>query len=361
MDKVTSNQGRLGSINWSLFQGGTTKPAETEPTASKAPARKDVIDLNIPKKGASGSAVKEQVLRIDGELTTLNRALTRNHMNLTEAQWERAALKDALAQKLARAEELGSEIGGAKHEKAQIADEISQICDQIATVDQKIQGLQGEQAALLEREAQLAQQHRKQYDEANGAKNYSEYLKTLPETSRADDALGNAREEAASKVAKRAEEQLKKTEGRLTDTNTQQAINDIEGHFLTFRRLRLEAKGEAKIGELDLTQQKIDFLEAEQKDLKGQIKGDRSKIAETDAKIDRSEKNIATLERKIADLELLRDQILTSAIGAHEADAKAILGKIDELESAIQKLKGDLEGTKKSLQDLKDLRSSYDQ
>lgn len=360
MDKV-SNQGRLGSINWSLFQGGTTKPAETEPTDTKAASTKDKIDLKIPKKGASGSVVKEQVLRIDGELTTLNRALTKNQMNLTEAQWERAALKDALASKLARAEELGGEIGGAKQEKAQIAEEISQIYGQIAGVDRKIQGLQGEQAALLEREAELAQQHRKFYDEANGAKNYSEYLKTLPGTSRADDSLSSAREEAASKAAKRAEDLLKKTEGRLTETNTQQAINDIEGHFLTFRRLRLEAKGDVKVGELDLTQKKIDFLEAEEKDLKGQIKGDRTKIAETDAKIERSEKNIATLERKIADLEGLRDQILTEAIGAHEDDAKAILGKIGELEAAIQKLKGDLEGTKKSLKELKELRATYEE
>lgn len=360
MDKVTNKQGRLGSINWSQFQGGSTKPAASEPAPTKAPDTKDVIDLKVPKKGASGSAVKEQVLRIDGELVTLNRALDRNEMNLSEAQWQRAALKDALAAKLERAQELGNEIGGAEHEKAKIADEIGKICDQISGVDQKIEGLKGEQAALLEREAQLAQQHRRFYDDANGAKNYSEYLKTLPGTSRADDSLAGAREEAASKAAKRAELLLKKTEGRLTETNTQQAINEIEGHFLTFRRLRLQASGEAKVGELDLTQQRLDFLNAEQQDLKGRIKGDRSKIAETDLKIERSEKTIATLERKIGDLEGLRDQILSEAIGAHEADAQAILGKIDELESAIQKLKGSLDGTRKDLKELKDLRATYE-
>lgn len=360
MDKVTSNQGRLGSINWSLFQGGTTKPAATEPTPAKAPASKDVIDLRVPKTGASGSAVKDQVLRIDGELVTLNKALNRNQENLIEAQWERAALKDALAAKLKRAEKLDGEIGGAEEDKAQIANEISQIHDQITGVDQKINGLKNEQAALLEREAELAKTHRKSYDEANSAKNYAEYLKTLPNVARADDALSSARDEAASKEAKRAADRLKQTEGRLTETNTQQAINDIESHFLTFRRLRLEAKGDAKVGELDLTQQRLDFLHAEEKDLKGQIKQDRSKIAETDAKIERSEKTITTLERKISDLEQLRDQILAEAIGAHEQDAKAILGKIDELEAAIQKLKTDLDGTRKSLQDLKDLRATYE-
>ncbi|HEY9854295.1 MAG TPA: hypothetical protein V6D05_01070 [Stenomitos sp.] len=358
MDKV-SNQGRLGSINWALFQGGTTKPAETE-AAAKPPAAKDVIDLRIPKKGASGSAVKDQVLRIDGELVTLNRALDRNQMNLTEAQWERAALKDALASKLKRAEALGGEIDGAEQEKAAIADEISQIQGQMAAVDQKIRGLKDEQSKLIAKEAELSKQHRKSYDEANGAKNYEEYLKTLPGVAQGDDELSKAREEAASKATKRAEAELKQAETGLTDTNTQQAINDIEGHFLTFKRLRLEAKGDAKAGELDLTQQHLDFLHAEEKDLKGQIKGDRTKIADAEAKIDRSEKTIATLEQKIGDLENLRDQILSQAIGANEEDAKAILGKISELESAIQKLKTDLDGTRKNLQELKDLKAGYE-
>lgn len=359
MDKV-SNPGRLGSINWSLFQGPTTKPADREP-AAKAPHPKDVIDLRVRKKGASGSAVKEQVLRIDGELVTLGKALNKNQMSLTEAQWERAALKDALASKLKRAGQLGGEIDGAEAEKAEIAAEIGQIADQIKGVDSKIDGLKHEQATLLKREAELAKQHRRAYDDAEGAHNYEEYLKTVPGLAQGDDELAQARQEAASLEAKRAARDLERTEARLTETNTQQAINDIEGHFLKFRRLRLSAQGDAKAGELDLTQQHLDFLHAEEKDLKGQIKGDRSELAEADAQIQRSEKTIATLEQKIGDLEQLRDQILTEAIGANEADAKAILGKIEELQAAIGKLKGDLEGTRKNLQELKDLKAGYEE
>ncbi|HEY9900075.1 MAG TPA: hypothetical protein V6D00_12915 [Pantanalinema sp.] len=365
MDKANGSQGKLYSINWASLQGGVTqrpKPeAPQEPTSTR-PLPGDRVNFNLPSTGAttaSGSSIKNQVLRIDKEIGTLNKALGRNQEELKDAHRERAELKEVLAEKVQQANEIKGEIKGATKEKAQLQAEINAICNQLELVDGRIGNLKTEQDALLAKEAQLSQQHRVLYDDANGAKNYEQYLKTLPAEARGDDELAAAKREAASQQARRAEELLHGTEGALVDTNTQQALNGLESHFLEVRRTRLETKGDAKIGELNLTQQQIERLLGKQAKVQGQIKSTQGQIAKTDAQIGQTEKNIATLERKIGDLEGLRDEILAEAIKAKQQDAVGIANKIAELEAGIRALKGELQATREELKDLKDLRQSY--
>ncbi|MBO9538966.1 hypothetical protein J7643_00055 [bacterium] len=371
MDKANGSQGKLYSINWASLQGGVQqrpKPEAAPEPETARPVRGDRYDFKLPSTGsrpstdapsASGSSVKNQVLRIDKEIGTLNKALGRNQEELKEAHRERAELKEVLAEKVQQATELKGEIKGAKQEKAQLQAEINAICDQLEMVDGRIGNLKTEQDALLAKEAQLSKQHRTFYDEANGAKNYEQYLKTLPETARGDGELSAAKREAASNKTQRAEELLHKTEYALVDTNTQQALNGLENHFLQVKRTRLETKGDAKIGELNLTQQQIERLLRKQDKVEGQISDTKGQISQTDAQINKTQKNIATLERKINDLEGLRDEILADAIASRQQDAKEIADKIAELEAGIRSLKGELKATREELQDLKELRQSY--
>lgn len=372
MDKANGSQGKLYSINWAALQGGVTQRPKTEaapePQAPSRPVRGDRADFNPSHSGprpsngapsASGSSVKNQVLRIDKEIGTLNKALGRNQEELKDAHRERAELKEVLAEKVQQANEIKGEIKGAQQDKNKLQAEINAICNQLEVVDGRIDNLNAEQESLLAKEAQLSQQHRSLYDEAQGAKNYEKYLNTLPAEAQGDGELSAAKREAASKQAKQAEELLHRTEGALVDTNTQQALNGLEGHFLGFRRERLETKGDAKIGELNLTQQQIERLLGKQAKVEGQIKDTKGQISETDAQIGKTEKNIATLERKINDLEGLRDEILAEAIAARQQDAVGIANKIAELEAGIRSLKGELQSTREELKDLKELRQSY--
>ncbi len=372
MDNQVSKS-KLGALNWAAMLA-PAKPAEA-PSADSKPIeaqgkpevshpyslrpKKDVIDISVPKRGASGAAIKEQVMRIDGEISSLNKALYRNQVDLADAHVERADLSDALARKLKRAEELKQDLSGAQAEKAQIKEEIAEIAGKIDAVDAKIDGLKAEQGALIKREAELAKQHRTQYGQARGAQDYADYLKTLPGYAQGDDALGKIREEAASEEAQRAQDRMHATEGKLTETNTRQAVISIEGYFLDLRRGKLQAQGEAKEGELDATQQRIDQLEVKQEKLDGRISENREQLAKIDAQIAKTEKTIATIERKISDLEGLRDEVLANAIQSRLENAEEIADKIAELEKAITRLKGELSSTRDELNDLKDLRDSY--
>jgi|GEM_PF-2117153 len=371
MDNQVSKS-KLGALNWATMLA----PAKTaEPPAAEAPAaetravdaqffpvkpKKDVIDISVPKRGASGAAVKEQVMRIDGEITTLNKALYRNQVDLADAHVERAELSDALARKLKRADELKTNLSGAESEKAQLKKDIAEISGRIDTVDAKIDDLKAEQDALVKREGELTKQHRTQYSEARGARDYADYLKTLPGYAQGDNVLDKVREEAASGEARKAENRMHATEGKLTETNTRQAVISVEGYFLNLRRGKLQAQGEAKEGELDATQQRIDILRGKQEKLDGRISENREQLAKMDAQIAKTEKTIATIERKISDLEGLRDEVLGDAIKARLENAEEITDKIAELERAITKLKGELSSTRSELRDLKDLRQSYD-
>jgi chromosome segregation ATPase len=373
MDNQVSKS-KLGALNWAAMLA-PAKPAEA-PSADSKPVetqakpevshryplkpKKDVIDISVPRRGASGSAIKEQVMRIDGEISSLNKALYRNQVDLADAHVERADLSDALARKLKRAEELKKDLSGAHAEKAQIKEEIAEIAGKIDAVDAKIDGLKSEQDALIKREAELAKQHRTQYGQARGAQDYADYLKTLPGYAQGDDAFGKVREEAASEEARRAQDRMHATEGKLTETNTRQAVISIEGYFLDLRRGKLHAQGEAKEGELDATQQRIDHLEVKQEKLEGRISENREQLAKVDAQIAKTEKTIATIERKISDLEGLRDEVLGDAIQSRLENAEELADKIAELEKAITRLKGELSSTRDELKDLKDLRESYD-
>lgn len=373
MDNQVSKS-KLGALNWSAILAPSKNPepqAEAKPTEAK-PAGKpvitncfpvkrpqDCIDISVPQKGASGAAIREQVMRIDGEVSTLGKALYKNQVDLADAHVERASLSDALAKKLKRAEELKRDLRGAESEKEQLKDEIAEIAGRIDAVDGKIDGLKAEQETLLKREAELVKQHRRQYSEARGAQDYADYLQTLPGHARGDDALSNARESGASEAAQEAEDRMRTTEGRLTETNTRQAVITIEGYFLNLRRGKLVAQGEAKEGELDATQQQIDQLRGKQEKLDGKISENKEQLAKVDAQISKTEKTIATIERKIADLEELRDQVLGDAIKARLGNASEIEAKITELEKAITKLRGELNATRDELDELKDLRDSY--
>ena len=367
MDSQVS-KAKLGALNWASILG-PSKPSEptAPPAAAEAPEaagllkpKKDVVDISLPKRGASGTVIREQVMRIDGEISTLNKALVRNQVELADAHGERAELSEALARKLKRAEELKKDLVGARAEKAELQQEIAQIAGKIDAVDEKISDLKAEQDLLLKREGELSRQHRQQYGEARGAQDYADYLKTLPETARGDEALRDLREEAASREARDAERRMHTTEGKLTETNTRQAVLSIEGYFLDLRRGKLQASGEAKEGELDATQQRIDLLRGQQDRLGGRIAENREQLAKVDAQIVKTEKTIATIERKISDLESLRDEVLADAIRARTENAAEIADKIAELEQAIRRLKGELSSTREELQDLKDLRDSYD-
>lgn len=372
MDKQVSTS-KLGAINWAAMLApaksseaatGDTKPVngtgKAAPSDPPIKSTKDQIDLSVPKRGASGAAVREQVMRIDGEISSLTKALTRNQESLAEAHEERAELSEALARKLKRADELKSDLLDVRGEKARLQAEIAAIAEKIDEVDAKIDVLKAEQEDLLKRELVLTQKHREQYFEAHGARDYAEYLKTLPGYAQGDDALAKAREEAASKEARKAEERLHAIEGKLTETNTRQAVITLEGYFLNLRLGKLQAQGEAKEGELDATEKRLAQLEGQQERLQGKIAENREQLAKVDAEISKTEKTISTIERKIADLEALRDEVLADAIKARQQDAKAIADKIAELEEAIQQLKGELRSTRKDLQELKDLRASYD-
>lgn len=366
MDNQVSKS-KLGALNWAamLAPAKPTEPpaAESKPVEAEFRLRKpskDVIDISVPKRGASGEAIKEQIMRIDGEVATLNKALYRNQVDLADAHVERAELSDALARKLKRADELKRDLSGARSEKAQIEAEIAAIAGKIDAVDAKIDALKAEHGRLLKREAELGNQHRRQYFEAQGAQDYANYLSTLPEHAQADDMLGKVREQAASEEARRAQERMHATEGKLTETNTRQAVISIEGYFLDLRRGKLHAEGEAKEGELDATQARIDMLRGKQEKLDGRIARNRQELAQVDAQIAKTEKNIATIERKISDLEELRDEILGDAIKARMQNAKEITDKIAELERAITRLKGELASTRDELRDLRDLREAAD-
>jgi chromosome segregation ATPase len=367
MDNQVSKS-KLGALNWAtiLAPSKPTEPpaAESKPVSADSLSlkpKKDVIDISVPKRGASGSAIREQVMRIDGEITSLNKALYRNQVDLADAHVERAELSDALARKLKRAEELKQDLSGALGEKSQLKAEIAAIAGKIDAVDAKIDDLKVEQDALVKREAELAKQHRKQYGEAQGAQDYADYLSTLPGYAQGDDVLGKVRKEAASSEASDAKDRMHATEGKLTETNTRQAVISVEGYFLNLRRGKLQAQGEAKEGELDVTQQRIDLLRGKQDKLDGRISQNREELAKVDAQIVKTEKTIATIERKISDLETLRDEVLGDAIKARLENAEEIADKIAELERAITKLKGELSSTRDELRDLKDLRDSYDQ
>jgi len=371
MDNQVSKS-KLGSLNWAAMLA-PAKPAEDP--ASEAPVseakqvdaqffpikpKKDVIDISVPKRGASGAVIKEQVMRIDGEISSLNKALYRNQVDLADAHVERAELSDALARKLKRAEELKSNLSGAESEKAQLKKDIAEISGRIDEVDIKIDDLKAEQDALVKREVELSKQHRKQYSEARGAQDYVDYLKTLPGYAQGDNVLDKVREEAASGEVRKAEHRLHATEGKLTEANTRQAVISVEGYFLNLRRGKLQAQGEAKEGELDATQQRIDLLRGKQEKLDGRISENREQLVKVDALIAKTEKTIATIERKISDLEGLRDEVLGDAIKARLENAEEITDKIAELERAITKLKGELSSTRDELRELKDLRESYD-
>ncbi len=372
MDNQVSKS-KLGSLNWAamLAPAKPAEPAASEPKAVESKGKpeathhapkpsKDLIDISVPKRGASGAAVREQVMRIDGEVSSLTKALYRNQVDLADAHVERAELSDALARKLKRAQELKSDLLDARGEKAQIQADIAEIAGKIDEVDAKIDGLKAEQEVLVQREGELTKKHRQQYGEARGAQDYADYLKTLPGYAQGDDALGKVREEAASKEARKAEERMHATEGKLTETNTRQAVITLEGYFLNLRLGKLQAQGEAKEGELDASQKRIDLLETKQERLEGRISENREQLAKVDAQIAKTEKTIATIERKIADLEGLRDEVLSDAIKSRMQNAEEIADKIAELESAITRLKGELAGTRNELEELKDLRDSYD-
>lgn len=371
MDNQVSKS-KLGALNWAamLAPAKTAEPPASETPASESKAvdaqffpvkpKKDVIDISVPKRGASGAAVKEQVMLIDGEISSLNKALYRNQVDLADAHVERAELSDALARKLKRADELKTSLRGAESEKAQLKQEIAEISGKIDQVDTKIDDLKAEHDVLLKREAELSKQHRRQYTEARGAQDYADYLKTLPGYAQGDNVLDRVREEAASDEARKAQDRMHSTEGKLTETNTRQAVISIEGYFLDLRRGKLQAQGEAKEGELDATQQRIDILRGKQDKLDGRISENREQLAKVDAQIAKTEKTIATIERKISDLEGLRDEVLSDAIKARLENAEDITSKIAELERAITKLKGELSSTRDELKELKDLRNSYD-
>ncbi len=370
MDKQVSTS-KLGSLNWAAILAPSksaeapatdAKPVESQEeigTAGLFKPKRDVVDISVPNRGASGAVIREQVMRIDGEITSLNKALYRNQVDLADAHDERAELGDELARKLKRADEIKQDLTGARGEKAQLKEEIAEIAGRIDVVDGKIDDLKSEQDALIKRESELSKQHRQQYGRAQGAQDYAEYLKTLPGHAQGDDSLSQVREEAASQEARDARGRMHGTEGKLTETNTRQAVISIEGYFLGLRRGKLQAQGEAKEGELDLTQHRIDLLRGKQDRLGDRISENREQLSKVDAQISKTEKTIATIERKITDFETMRDEVLGAAIDARIENADALGGKIAELEDAILRLKSELSSTKDELKDLKEMRESY--
>jgi len=360
MDKVNGKQARLGSINWSVLQGGpSTKPTEAPAPKAEEPklAKADSLDVNTPPKGASGATVKDQVLKIDNEIVKLDRALEKTNIDLTTAHVERARLSDALEAKVKEAEELAGKINVAEEQKARIAGQIAQIKGAIAGLNDKISDLKDEQASLLAKEAVLAKKHRSLYDQAMSDANYANYLKGLSSPERADGSVNMAQKAANSEDAKKAKEALGQTERELADTNTSEAVNDIERHFLSFKRLRLQASGEAKVGELKVTQGKINDLQDKETAVGGQIHQAREQIEATDAKIAQTEKVIDSLQGRIDELRQLRDDILAQAIKDKMQDAKEIRDQLAKLDELMKKLGDQLKQTQADLKDLKDLRT----
>lgn len=359
---------KLGAIHWRKF---TTSGSEEVRKADPKPAAKaavktvepvakpsdDTLDVKAPARGASGASVKEQVARIDHELVSLSRALDRNQHELSGAKVERAQLDALLAQKLDDAEHIAGDLSDSREQKAKIQQEIASIKGQMSGLDSHIGDLQAEQKGLLAREAQLGVKHRKAYDAAAGAENYAKYLKTLPESAKADGELSTTQGAAASGDAKRAKEELQQTESEIRSTNADEAIVDIEQVFAQKRRGALNAKGRAAEGVLDNTDKKIDDLRGQQSQANKGILDTTGQMDQTEAQIKKTEKNIAALQGKIGDLEKLRDEVLEVAIHAQEEDAKELMAKIDQLKSAIEGLKVDLKQDQQDLKDLKDLQA----
>ena len=174
MSGVPSQSARLGSIGWAFhsFSGAKAAGGAGAPQKqSTSQTAGDIIDLSVARKSASGSAIKDRVLKVDGQIKTLTGQLKETHAALETAKGQREGLKKQLSEKLLESQQNQTETGGAEADRAKNEADIALLRQQVQALDVTIDGLKAQQQDLAGKAIALVGQNRQAYDEANGGKN----------------------------------------------------------------------------------------------------------------------------------------------------------------------------------------------
>jgi|GEM_PF-6559498 len=393
MDALSKKVNRTPAIDWSVLTGGAAADRSAAPVAGDvvplaamrsrsvgevAPlgSRDQFIRRSLPRPDAAvqqlrqsveafprptapgGQDVRREVVRIGTQIDQLEQDRARNQAEREQATQQKRSLERQLDEKLSVARGLVSDIHTTRGQRERLQGEIDRIVSMIDKLDGRLGQLAAEDQDLQMREQVLAGQHRVLYQEAEGARNFSRYLQNLPEDRQADGAQEAARREAAGRQASSARERLGRLEDRLEQINGAEDRIRQEAGGLQRDRAELERRGEGTTERLEQVQGRLRRLGEDYRGAYQDVQQTHGELGDVSRRIQVAESRAGMIQGRIEELYRMREQLLDRAIASRQGDVQDIQRQLDQIQQVMDRLQGQLETSRREMDDLQGLRRS---
>ncbi len=324
-------------------------PAKPEPKSQ--PTIDELLVQGVAAGRARGDVVKDQVLVIDNQKAELQAQQKKVSDLISKLELSQDGLKSSVAAKKKQLAALEARGGVLENVRQKYEQEIAKDEAALIVLEGKLATLRAESARLDGEAKKLSGTHRTSYDKATDAENYLKYLESVDPGSIPDEAKKKAEQEAKSREAAAAREQLKKTESAIGENKVAKKENGkAQGQVSVDVASTRQMIGEEKEA-LGATEKELSDVKEKSRELKAKTQSQLGLIEANERALKSAHGRISSIQDEIGSLETKRKALIDAAIKANNKDIDSILKQLDGLEKTAGRLKTQLKDAEADLQE----------